>query len=156
MVGTGQLARNGSSLNKMQWTLARHPEILIPQQESVRFQFSSSQLVMETVQTLHVFWTTRTHACGIVGRVGTSSIPGWRGKGRVGIISRARTHEAGKCDQARDSAKRNHGRLADLGLSVSVTPELLSVQFGGKCKCDKTLLKYEIVKSNHSHSAARH
>ena len=48
-------------------------------------------------------------------------------------------------------------RLADdLGLSVSVTPELLSVQFGGKCHRDKTLLKYEIVKSNHSHSAARH
>ena len=74
----------------MQWKLARHPEILIPQQESVRFQFSSSQLVMETVQTLHVFWTTRTHACGIVGRVGTSSIPGWRGKGWGSSAGRGR------------------------------------------------------------------
>ena len=51
-----------------------------------------------------------------------------------------------------EKKSRQAGRLG----SVSVTPELLSVQFGGKCKCDKTLLKYEIVKSNHSHSAARH
>ena len=101
----------------MQWTLARHPEILIPpQQESVRFQFSSSQLVMETVQTLHVFWTTRTHACGIVGRVGTSSIPGWRGKGWGSSAGRGRTtHEAGKCDQARDSAKKKSIAAGRLG-----------------------------------------
>ena len=136
----------------MQWTLARHPEILIPQRESVRFQFSSSQLVMETVQTLHVFWTTRTHACGIVGRVGTSSIPGWSGKGWGSSAGRGRTRRGNAIKRGIRRKEITAGRLG----SVSVTPELLSVQFGGKCQCDKTLLKYEIVKSNHSHSAARH